>query len=108
MKMKLQPLLAWLKTADDNGVSETGTTRAYLRLIGYGQKTASAGMAVGIERATSGSVTRQMLRPDDWHRLWPELADRSATLQQNIPANSHQRNSTAVAVNPSSASQAAS
>ncbi|WP_157765863.1 transcriptional regulator [Pseudomonas putida] len=106
MKMKLQPLLAWLKTADDKGVSETGTTRAYLRLIGYGQKTASAGMAVGIERATSGSVTRQMLRPDDWHRLWPELADRSATLEQKIPASGHHCNSTVVAVNSSSTAEA--
>ena len=26
-----------------------------------------------IERATSGAVTRRDLRPDDWHRIWPEL-----------------------------------
>lgn len=29
---------------------------------------------VAIERATNGSVTRQALRPDDWHLIWPELA----------------------------------
>lgn len=102
MKQKLQPLLSWLKTADEKGVSETGTTRAYLRLIGYRQKTASAEMAVGIERATSGLVTRQMLRPDDWRRLWPELAELAATMEQTIPANSHSGNSTEVAVYPSS------
>ena len=28
-----------------------------------------------IERATSGAVTRRDLRPDDWARIWPELAD---------------------------------
>lgn len=28
-----------------------------------------------IERATSGAVTRRDLRPNDWHRIWPELAD---------------------------------
>ena len=28
---------------------------------------------VSIERATAGMVTRQELRPDDWHRIWPEL-----------------------------------
>lgn len=28
-----------------------------------------------IEQATNGSVTRKDLRPDDWHLIWPELAD---------------------------------
>ena len=28
-----------------------------------------------IERATNGAVTRRDLRPDDWARIWPELAD---------------------------------
>jgi len=27
-----------------------------------------------IERATHGLVTRQDLRPQDWHLIWPELA----------------------------------
>jgi DNA-binding transcriptional regulator YdaS (Cro superfamily) len=26
-----------------------------------------------IEQATGGVVTRQMLRPDDWKAIWPEL-----------------------------------
>lgn len=26
-----------------------------------------------IERATEAKVTRRDLRPDDWHRIWPEL-----------------------------------
>ena len=26
-----------------------------------------------IERATSGAVRRWHLRPEDWHRIWPEL-----------------------------------
>lgn len=30
---------------------------------------------VEIERATEGHVTRRDLRPDDWMRIWPELAD---------------------------------
>lgn len=28
---------------------------------------------VQIEQATQGAVTRKDLRPDDWHRIWPEL-----------------------------------
>ena len=30
-------------------------------------------LAVAIERATDGAVRRWDLRPDDWHRIWPEL-----------------------------------
>jgi len=32
-----------------------------------------------IEQATGGVVTRQMLRPDDWKSIWPELDDVSST-----------------------------
>lgn len=28
-----------------------------------------------IERATGGAVSRRDLRPDDWHEIWPELAE---------------------------------
>lgn len=28
---------------------------------------------VRIEQATKGAVSRKDLRPDDWHRIWPEL-----------------------------------
>ena len=28
-----------------------------------------------IEKATNGAVTRRDLRPDDWQRIWPELAE---------------------------------
>ena len=28
---------------------------------------------VAIEVTTCGAVTRRELRPDDWHRIWPEL-----------------------------------
>lgn len=31
-----------------------------------------------IEVATNGSVTRKDLRPDDWHRHWPELIEKAA------------------------------
>jgi len=31
-----------------------------------------------IERATGGAVTRRDLRPDDWQRIWPELAKSEA------------------------------
>lgn len=34
---------------------------------------------VAIEQMTNGLVTRQELRPDDWHLIWPELAAQSAS-----------------------------
>lgn len=74
MRTKLTELLAWLKTATDEQIEKTGTTRAYLRQIAYGNKTASAPVAANIERVTLGVVTRQSLRPEDWQQIWPELA----------------------------------
>lgn len=32
-----------------------------------------------IELATDGQVTRRDLRPNDWQRIWPELATTSAS-----------------------------
>lgn len=34
---------------------------------------ASPELCVRIEQATDGVVSRSKLRPNDWHRLWPEL-----------------------------------
>lgn len=38
-----------------------------------GGKPVTAGRCVPIEQATDGQVMRWDLRPDDWHRIWPEL-----------------------------------
>ncbi len=74
MRTKNPQLLEWLKTASDDAVLSTGTSRAYLRLIAYGHKTASAEIAARTESATGGKVTRKALRPDDWKQIWPELS----------------------------------
>lgn len=39
---------------------------------------------VPIERATLGEVSRRDLRPDDWHEIWPELADSEE--KQHLPS----------------------
>ncbi len=103
MMEKRRVLLDWLKTATDQAVDETGTSRAYLRLIAYGQKTASPSMAVGIERATCARVTRQDLRPADWARIWPELANSSADLEEIVPPISQSDQANKPAGDPSSA-----
>lgn len=66
-------LLAWLKTATDEEIGKTGTTRGYLRLVGYGHKNASPEVAAMMELASGGAVTRKDLFPDSWDRIWPEL-----------------------------------
>ena len=49
---------------------------------------------VAIERTTNGAVTRRDLRPDDWHLIWPELAES----EPNTPvAPTHQAQA---AINP--------
>lgn len=74
MRIKNTPMLDWLKTASDEVIARTGTTRGYLKQIAYGNKQASAMVAASLERETQGLITRQSLRPDDWQAIWPELA----------------------------------
>lgn len=38
-----------------------------------GQRPVPIERCVPIEQATAGAVRRWDLRPDDWHRIWPEL-----------------------------------
>ena len=73
MRIKNTQLLEWLKTASDEAVNRTGTTRGYLKQIAYGNKQASAGVASSLERESRGLLTRQSLRPNDWTVIWPEL-----------------------------------
>ena len=44
-----------------------------------GKRPIPAERCPAIERATNGAVTRRDLRPDDWQRIWPELAARERT-----------------------------
>ena len=40
-----------------------------------GQRSAPVIWCVRIENETAGKVTRRDLRPDDWQKIWPELAE---------------------------------
>lgn len=39
-----------------------------------------------IEAATGGAVMRWALRPDDWHRIWPELVGQDGAPKAPIAA----------------------
>ena len=47
-----------------------------------GTRTIPVVHAAAIESATGGLVTRKEMFPDDWQRIWPELAERSAEVAQ--------------------------
>lgn len=45
---------------------------------------------VEIENATAGEVTRKDLRPDDWQKIWPELAATQARRTTDlVPVQGH-------------------
>ena len=49
------------------------TSAGHLRNVSYGQKSLSPASCVLVDVESGGAVRRWHLRPDDWHRIWPEL-----------------------------------
>lgn len=47
-----------------------------------------------IEKETHGAVTRKEMFPDDWERIWPELADVSAAAQPSAESRASDRKKT--------------
>ena len=52
---------------------KVGIAPAYLSQIAKGTRPPAAEHCAALERATGGEVRRWDLRPEDWHRIWPEL-----------------------------------
>jgi DNA-binding transcriptional regulator YdaS (Cro superfamily) len=60
---------------------------SYLSQMASGTAPISPERCVAIWEQTEGLVTRQELRPDDWHRIWPELrvaCDQSAEMAMRL------------------------
>lgn len=55
-----------------------GTTARHLANVAYGYKPLDEKVCVAVEQKTNKIVTRQELRPSDWHLIWPELAEKAA------------------------------
>lgn len=51
-----------------------------------GDKPVPVTHGAAIERFTDGAVTRQQLFPNDWPRIWPELADPAPAAHHPNPA----------------------
>lgn len=63
-----------MKAADRAALAEkVGVNEQYLYQCLTGRKAMKPEEAVRVERESAGQVTRRDLRPEDWHRIWPEL-----------------------------------
>jgi DNA-binding transcriptional regulator YdaS (Cro superfamily) len=51
----------------------TGLSPAFIWQMANGLKSVPVAHCVAIEVATGGEVSRKDLRPNDWHRVWPDL-----------------------------------
>ncbi|KWE77250.1 XRE family transcriptional regulator [Burkholderia ubonensis] len=51
-----------------------GVSPSYLSQMASGESAISEKRCVQIESFTAGKLSRRVLRPDDWHLIWPELA----------------------------------
>lgn len=60
--------------------------------VGYLRKALSVGQLLGAELCarldvqSGGAVRRWDLRPEDWHRIWPELIETDGAPQLHAPA----------------------
>lgn len=68
---------------------ELSISNSYLSQLASGAAPISPARCVEIERVTNGKVTRKELRPDDWEKIWPEIANgrrnRRSTDKKNPP-----------------------
>jgi DNA-binding transcriptional regulator YdaS (Cro superfamily) len=72
--MDLKSFLAPLSPDQrDDFAKRSGAKPGHLRNVMYGFRPCATDLAVSIERESKGAVRRWELRPDDWHKHWPEL-----------------------------------
>jgi len=74
-------LRTYLDTLPRGGVSDfagrVGVSPVYLSQLAAEQddRVPSPALCVVIERESQRVVTRRVLRPTDWHLIWPELVE---------------------------------
>lgn len=75
----MEKLRAYLKSLGSDEARKAfakrcSTSLKYLRNASYGFRTLGPEICVNLERESDGALSRRDLRPDDWVRIWPELA----------------------------------
>lgn len=81
----MESLKKWLSAERGRGVRLAACLRvppSFVTKMASGEKSVPLEHAARIEVFTDGAVTRKAIRPDDWARIWPELAES----EQNPPA----------------------
>jgi len=74
--MELRKYLFEMPPQERQAFAESvGTTARHLTNVAYGSRTLDEKVCVAIEQCTRKIVTRQELRPEDWHLIWPELKE---------------------------------
>lgn len=74
----MQILKTWLSGERGRGVrlaAHLHVPPSFVAKMASGDKSIPLEHATAIEWFTSGTVTRRHIRPDDWHLIWPELAE---------------------------------
>jgi DNA-binding transcriptional regulator YdaS (Cro superfamily) len=71
--MKLAEYVGQERGRGSTVAARAGIAPAFLSQIVAGVRGVPAERAADIERACDFRVRRWDLRPDDWHRIWPEL-----------------------------------
>ena len=74
--MKLKDYLDSLERGGAARLAEAmGISSSYLSQLASGAAAISATRSVEIEKLTDGTVSRKDTHPEDWHEIWPELAE---------------------------------
>lgn len=63
---------------------QLGINEQYLYQVLTRRRQPDPELAVSIERESRGAVMRWDLRPEDWHRIWPELVGRNGAPRAQI------------------------
>ena len=78
----MEVLKSWLVAERGRGVRlarHLGVPPSFVAKMSDGDKPVPLAHAAQIESFTGGEVTRKAMFPNDWRRIWPELADATDT-----------------------------
>jgi DNA-binding transcriptional regulator YdaS (Cro superfamily) len=77
----MELLKSWLAGEHGRGVKlakHLSVPPSFVHAMADGRKQVPVSHGAAIEQFTEGAVTRQQLFPQDWRRIWPELAANDA------------------------------
>lgn len=76
--MKLDTYLTKFEISQSDFANSIGVTQGMVYQWINKDRPVTPIKCVEIEKQTKGHVTRKDLRPDDWKKIWPELAMKKA------------------------------